>query len=323
MLIMDGLEIKKLALGGQEFIKKPENTDYWDYYVGTFIYNIALSIDENYLYIFYSNGIQKVDRKGKLIWTFDKVSGINLGTVTPDGYVVFGAGNSLYSIKDDGQSFSSFNVISLGSYATATALVSNINSKVYVGLGGDNINSEIELYDLSNNKKDDLVNVDSPSGKITSLCLNSNYIIATSMNKKVFAFNLSTKKSNEIYPFTQASGRDTNVFSSCSEDKIVCTNGSSSEIVVLDTDLKVIARKDTLLGGIKSNLVLKDELYINLITPGNGTPDIYKFDLNLNKLMGKNIGMSPQSELIYSNKDDALYMAHDTYYTGKFSTYFA
>ncbi|WP_086990217.1 hypothetical protein [Levilactobacillus brevis] len=323
MLIMDGLEIKKLALGGQEFIKKPEITDYWDYYVGTIIYDIALSDDENYLYIFYSTGIQKVDRKGKLIWTFDKVSGINLGTVTPDGYVVFAAEHSLYSIKDDGQSFSSFNVIGLGSDTNATALVSNSNSKVYVGLAGENGNSAIELYDLSNNGKEYLVTVDNPSGKITSLCLNSNSIIATSMNGMVFVFNLSTKKSKSIYPFTQSGSNDTAAFASCSEDKIVCSSGTSSELVLLDINLNVIKKASTKVRAFKSCLIINGYIYANSLNSSSSTYSVYKFDLDFNMLMCKIYSADNVSKLVYSEKGDALYMGHDAYYVGKFATYFA
>lgn len=321
MLIMDESEIKKLALGGQEFIKKPDTTDYWDYYVGTIIYDIALSNDENYLYIFYATGIQKVDCKGKLIWTFSNVSGISHGTVTPDGYVVFSASGSttMYSIKDEGQSFGSLNVITLD--GTATALVSNSNSRVYIGLGKDN-SSIIGLCDLSNNKVEHLTTINT-SAYIMSLCLNSNFLIATTTDEGMFVFNLSTKELNTSYPFSQSQSGDTTAFASCNEDKIVYTSGLSGEIVILDTNSKVITRQNPHLGAIQSNLILKDELYINMCAPGNGSPDIYKFDLNLNKLMSKNIGMNAKSKLIYSNKDDALYMAHNTYYTGKFSTYFA
>lgn len=325
MLIMDGFEIKKMALGGQEFIKKPENTDYWDYYIGTIVYDVALSSDENYLYIFCSTGIKKVDRKGNLIWTVSNGNGISHGTVTPDGYVVFSTGSSttMYSIKDEGQSFGSLNVINLDANIseTATALVSNSNSKVYVGLGTTN-SSVIGLCDLSNNKVEQLITINT-SARIMSLCINSNSIIATTTDEGVFVFNLNTKMLNTSYPFAQSASGDATPFVSCDEDKIICTSGLSGEIVILDTNLKVITRKNPHLGTIQSNLLLKDEIYINLRSPGSGTPDIYKFDLNLNKLMGKNIGMSANSKLIYSNKDDALYMAHDTYYTGKFSTYFA
>lgn len=321
MLIMDGLEIKKLALGGQEFIKKPEITDYWDFYVGTITYDIALSSDENYLYIFYSTGIQKVDRKGNLIWTYKYPgsSNISIGTVTSDGYVLFADNDKLYSLKDNGQDVSYFNSVGFGN--RVTALAADVSTKTYVGLS----QSDVILYDMSNKnsqKINTLFTVENSSYRVTSLCLNNDVLIATSSSGKILRYYLNTKNYKNAYPFTGTVSNDTNVFASVSGNQIICSNGTSSELVLLDIDLNVINSSSTSVPSFKSCIFANGYIYTNAKS-SSAEYAINKFDLNLKLVMRKMPRTDSSSKLVYSKSDDALYVAHDTYYVGKFSTYFA
>ncbi|WP_251947360.1 hypothetical protein [Levilactobacillus brevis] len=320
MLIMDGLEIKKLALGGQEFIKKPEITDYWDFYVGTITYDIALSSDENYLYIFYSTGIQKVDRKGKLVWTYKYLgsSNINVGTATSDGYVLFADNDKLYSLKDNGQDVSYFNSVGFGN--RVTALAADVSTKTYVGLS----QSDVILYDMSNKNSqgiNTLFTVENSSYQVTSLFLNNDVLIAASNNGKYVRYYLSTKAYKKFYPFSGTID-DSNVFASVSGNQIICSNGTSSELVLLDIDLNVINSSSTSVPSFKSCIFANGYIYTNAKS-SSAEYAINKFDLNLKLVMRKMTRTDSNSKLVYSKSDDALYVAHDTYYVGKFSTYFA
>lgn len=322
MLIMDGSEIKKLALGGQEFIKKPEITDYWDFYVGTLIYDIALSNDENYLYIFYSTGIQKVDRKGKLIWTYKYPgsSNISIGTVTSDGYVLFADNDNLYSLKDNGQDVSYFNSVGFGN--RVTALAADVSTKTYVGLS----QSDVILYDMSDKNSQEintLFTVENSSHRVTSLCLNNDVLIATSSSGKILRYYLNTKGYKKAYPFTGTVSNDTNVFASVSGNQIICSNGTSGELVLLDADLNILKKKTTNISAFKSCLIINGYIYANSLNSSSSTYSVYKFDLDFSMLMCKIYSTDNVSKLVYSEKDDALYMGHDAYYVGKFATYFA
>lgn len=320
MLIMDGTEIKKLALGGQEFIKKPEPTDYWDFYIGTIIYCIALSSDEKYLYIFYSSGIQKVDNNGKLIWTYkyNGSSNIITGTVTSDGYVLFSDSDRLYSLKDNGQNAVAINSVSFGN--TVTALAAKVASETYAGIN----NSDVCLCDMTSENiqtTNVLFTVESYSYAVTSLTLNDDVLIAASRNGAYIRYYLSTKNHKKSYPFS-GTVSDSNVCSDVSGNQIICSNGTTAELVLLDIDLNVIKRSYTNVTSFKSSIFANGYIYTNANSDSQQYA-INKFDLNLNPVMGKIARTSSNSSLIYSKSDDALYFAHSTYYAGKFATYFA